>query len=409
MYDQILVALDGSEPSRYAGRAAVAIATATKARIIACHVYGAQIHRSRFSDMEPGLPDKYQQTQSLTDLRSAHNRLMDEGFQALSSGYVEEFAETCRNSAITVECVATEGRSYVGILQLAEAHRCDLIALGADGLGTVGDGMLGGTTTRILQNAPCDVLIARRLPDAGPILAGVDGSDEALKAVAKAVMLAQAMDKTVHLTAAYDPDFHTNVFSAMTQTLSPEDQKKAGLAGQKELHDDIINDGLDKLYADFLYEAQHRYNNGCSDIETFLLTGKPYCALDSQAHSSSTDLIVISRHGHHRKFCSLLGSNAEGLIRTTSTNVLLVGGVEKTKNTKHANITTECIAPASELTWDSDAESRLQSVPFFVRSVARRAVENNARREGKNSVSAEDFDNLAARFGMGPRVQSKTI
>ena len=44
MYDRILVALDGSEPSRYAGHSAVAIVKATGARVIACHVYGAQIH-----------------------------------------------------------------------------------------------------------------------------------------------------------------------------------------------------------------------------------------------------------------------------------------------------------------------------------------------------------------------------
>ncbi len=404
MYDQILVALDGSELSRYAGKAAITVALATGSRIIACHIYGADIHRTRFADMEPGLPEKYQEKESLSELRTAHTRLMDEGFKALSADYVEHFANSCRDWGITVEPVAVEGRSYVGILNLAKKHRCDLIAIGADGLGAVGNGMLGGTTTRILQSAPCDVLVTRCAPGSGPVLVGVDGSDEALKAVAKAVQLAGAMKKAVHLTAAYDPDFHTSVFNAMVQNLSPENQEKVGLGDQKKLHDDIIDKGLEKLYADFLCEAKNRFNTNGTAIKTFLVTGKAYCALDSQARRSCADLIVISRHGHHRQQPSRLGSNAEGLLRTTSANVLLLGGVgDRPDEPKLINTTAESIPSTTPLSWDSDAQTRLKRVPFFVRNIAKRAVEKAVRQSGKDSVTADDFNSIAAKFGMGSR------
>ncbi len=404
MYDKILVALDGSESSRYAGQATIVLARETGSRVIACHVYGIDIHRTRFADMETGLPEKYQEKEILTELRTTHGKLMDEGFEALSAGYVEEFTNSCLDLDITVESVAVEGRSYVGILNLAKKYCCDLISIGADGLGDVGNGMLGGTTTRILQSSPCDVLVSRCAPGSGPVLVGVDGSDEALKAVAKAVQIAGAMKKSVHLTAAYDPDFHTSVFNTMAQNLSPENQEKVGLGDQKKLHDEIIDKGLEKLYANFLCEAKDRFNTNGTAIKTFLVTGKAYCALDSQSRRSCADLIVISRHGHHRQQPSRLGSNAEGLLRTTSTNVLLVGGVgDISDEPKLVNITVESIPLPTPLSWDCDAQTRLKRVPFFVRNIAKRAVEKAIRQSGKDSVTADDFDSIAAKFGMGSR------
>ncbi|MHC4519507.1 MAG: universal stress protein [Planctomycetota bacterium] len=404
MYDHMLVALDGSQPSRCAGQVALALAAATGARVTACHVYGAEIHRHRFADMEPGLPAEYQEQEKLTDLRTAHDKLMDEGFRALSTGYVEEFLALSQTTDVAVESVATEGRSYVGILQLAESLRVDLIVLGVHGLGAVGDGMIGGTTLRVLRNAPCDVLVTRRPPGSGPLLVGLDGSDAALKATAKAVALGQAMSKPIHLAAAYDPDFHKHIFGTMTQSLSPERQEEVGLASQEKLHDDIINDGLGKLYAGFLRDAERRFASEGATIKTFLITGKAYCALAAQARDSEADMIVVSRYGHHRERCSRLGSNAEAIIRTTSSNVLLVGGVDAPlPGPEPARHAVESIKSGRPLTWDPDAKARLKRVPSFVRSMARRAVESHIRELGKSRITAQDFDTVAARFGMGPR------
>ncbi len=404
MYDQILVALDGSEASRYAGEAALAMAAAAGGHVIACHIYGVDIHRRRFTEMEPGLPEKYQQEETLTGLRTAHDRLIYEGFRALSAGYVEDFVASARQADINISSLAMEGRSYTGIIQIARTRRCDLICLGADGLGSIGNGMLGGTTTRVLQSAPCDVLVARRAPDKSPVLTGVDGSDEALKAVAKAVSLGRAMERPVRLVAAYDPDFHTHVFSAVGKSFSPERQQQIGLAGQEKLHDDIINDGLGKLYSDFLREAERRFNADEVTMTTSLVTGKAYRALDCEAGDCGAGLIVVSRHGNHREPCSRLGSNAEGLLRITSANVLLVGGVgEKPADSKPMSRVEDIARPAPALTWDSNAETRLKRVPSFVRSMARRAVENSVRELGRKRVSVDDFDSVAAQFGMGAR------
>ena len=409
MYSHILVALDGSEASDCAGQAALAIAAATGARLTVCHVYGVGIHRQRFGAMEPGLPSKYQQTETLDDLREAHDRLMDEGFRALSTGYVEDLVNLAKGKGVTAKAVTMEGRNYVGILRLAETLRADLIAVGADGLGAVGDGMLGGTTARVLQAAPCDVFVARRVPDGGPIIAGVDGSHQALEAVSKATKLGKAMGKAVQAVAVYDPDFHTRVFGVMAHSLSPECQEEVGLANQEQLHDDIINDGLGKLYTDFLSVAKQRYGDKGMALETILLTGKAYCALNQQAIESHADLIVVGRYGHHIEPGSILGSNADGVLRRSSTNVLLVGRVATDgKPPVMAGMAKEILGQSENVdagdsvVWDEQARARLQRVPSFARSMARKAVENAVRKEGKHTVSAEDFNQVAAQFGMGP-------
>jgi nucleotide-binding universal stress UspA family protein len=404
MYDQILVALDGSESSRYAGQAALALAAASGSRLIACHIYGVDIHRRRFTDMEPGLPEKYQEQERLTGLRTAHDRLMREGFLALAAGYVEEFVASARKAGITIRSVAMEGRSYTGILQVAQTRRCDLICMGTDGLGAIGNRMLGGTTTRVLYSAPCDVLVARRAPGDGPVIAGVDGSTAALNAVGKAVDLGRTMERPVRLVAAYDPDFHSHVFNAVGESLSPERQEQVGLAGQEALHDDIINDGLGKLYSEFLRDAEHSIESNGVAVTTSLVTGKAYDSLNRQAADCDADLIVVSRHGNHREPCSRLGSNAEGLLRTASANVLLIGGVtDELSEPKSAGRVEEIAQPKGTITWDSDAEARLQRVPSFVRNMAKRAVENSVRETGGRRVSADDFDSVAAQFGMGRR------
>jgi nucleotide-binding universal stress UspA family protein len=210
------------------------------------------------------------------------------------------------------------------------------------------------------------------------------------------------MGKSLHLVAAYDPVFHTHVFGVMARSLSPQRQDEVGLASQEKLHDDIINDGLRKLYEQFLLEAEQRIGAFGVTLRPFLTTGKAYCALDSAARDCGANLIVVGRHGHHRQSCSRLGSNAEALIRTASANVLLVGGVDDVPSLpKQLEGSAEIDAGVRPLAWDSDAEARLQRVPSFVRRLAKRTVENIVREMGKNHVCADDFDSVAARLGMG--------
>ncbi len=397
MYERILVALDGSEWSTCAGRMALAVAGETGARVLACHVYAARLHTERFEVMEPGLPGRYQDEDALTHLRSAHTSLIGEGLQALSSGYVAPFLRDAQAAGVPAEEVHVEGRNHVRLLEAARERAADLIALGAHGLGALDDGLLGSTASRVLRQAPCDVLIARRDPADGPVLVGIDGSPEAEAAIPQAAVWARALGTGLHLAAAYDPFLHRNVFEAMTQSLCAERQREVGLDRQEDLHKRFIDDGLGILYQQFLDQAAA----GAEGAAASLLQGKAYRAVAREADRLGAGLIVVGRHGHHREGDALIGSNAEAIARTASTNVVIVGG---TPIPPPDAVETEAAASQhapGELEWDADAVARLEGIPSFARPMARRGIESHVRSNGGDRVTLADVLAVGRNMGMG--------
>jgi len=401
MYKHILVALDGSDPGAWGGRIALDLARATGASISVCHIYGADMHRQRFEDMEPGLPPDFQEPASLAELRETHGTLMQEGFEALSAGFVEDYVSQAKTAGLEAQAVLAEGRNYVRIIELADQIEADLAVLGATGLGYDGNGSLGGTTRRVLRHAPCDMLIARGAAD-GAVIAGIDGSDAAMDAAKTAASLARAFGTKLDLAAVYDPEFHTTVFQAMGGALSAERQEQVGLATQEDLHDRIINDGLATLYRGFLDQAAGRLNGSNGSVETTLLTGKPYAALGDHASAAGAGLVVVGRYGHHREAISQIGSNSETLAGQTSANVLIVGaaGSGPAPDSNEPRITPVELDPEGQMIWDDDATQCLTRIPPFARPMAQRAIESAVRAEGRDSVTTADFAAVAKRFGM---------
>jgi nucleotide-binding universal stress UspA family protein len=404
MYSKILTALDGSDESIRAGEIALKVAAPLGAEILACHVYGAELHSRRFGEMEPALPEQYQDSETLSELRGAHGSLILDGFRALAGGYLAAFVASAGKAGVPAATATVEGRNYVGILGLARQHAADLIALGTRGLGAIGDGQLGSTAGRVLRHARRDVLLAQRPLNGGPVCVGIDGGGHALAALRRAVAWAQALEAPVHLAAAYDPDFHTAVFRAMAERLSAECNEQVGLTAQEDLHDRIINDGLGKLYQGFLDEAADLCRTLGVEPESALLTGKAYKAVADYAEQVGADLLVVGRLGHHAEDISQLGSNAEAAARTGRTNVL-VAAVEPRPAEARGQADwrpAQAKAPSADMAWDDDALARLQRVPPFARPMARRATEEHVAAEGRRRVTLADFDNLARRFGMGP-------
>ncbi len=294
MYASILVALDGSDCAHAAGRIALGAARELGCGVLGTHVYAAQLHSERFRAMEPGLPPESQGEETLGRLRETHDSFISDGLHALSRGYLEQFLSEARSAGVAAEEMHLEGRNYVRLLELARERGIGLIALGARGLGALDDGLLGSTAARVLRQAPCDVLIARRPLAGGAIVAGIDGSDYAQAIVRKAAVWARVSGGKLRLAAAYDPAFHVHVFETMARSLPPERQEEVGLQKQEALHEGLINDGLAALYRGFLDRAfQGLGSDGCP-AERVLLEGKAYRALAEHAEGSGAGLIVVT-------------------------------------------------------------------------------------------------------------------
>lgn len=397
MYSTILVALDGSAQALAGGRLAVALAGRLGCAVVASHVYDTGIHTTRFRDMEPGLPAEYRGEDRLGPLRDSHGSLITEGFHALSHGYLDDFLAAARRAGVAATEAVAEGRNYASLLELAASREAGLIALGAQGLGDVGDGLLGSTALRVLRRAPGDVLVARGGGD-GPVVAGVDGSQDALAAARAAAAWAQALGRPLHLAAAFDPDFHVRVFQAMGRSLSPERQAEVGLDKQEALHHQFIDEGLATLYRQFLDEAVEHLASVGVDATAALLRGKAYRALVDHGRELGASLLAVGRFGHHRGDADI-GSQAEAVARLAPCSVLVAGVAGRAAAGRPAGDAAAEAEPTVE--WDADALARLDRIPSFARPMARRAIEDHVRSRGGARVTIEDVREAGRRMGMG--------
>ena len=376
-YRKILLAVDNSTHSDDAASQAAMVARACDATVVAAHVYAARLHDRRFADLEPGLPEKYQNPQRLEASRRTHDSLIGKGLHMISDSYLAATRE--KLDGVPFEQKSLEGKNYVELAR-ESTNGFDLAVIGARGLGLAsmnGEApaeALGSVCERFLRRARSDVLVVKdSRPIRGRILVGVDGSPESYAALRKALKLAQAVSGSVEVVACYDPNFHPVAFKSIAGVLSEKAAKVFRFKEQEKLHDDIINHGLENLYRGYLDNARIVARGRGQEIETHLLTGKPAYAIAARAREVEPTLVVVGRFGLHRTDDLDIGATAEALVRLAPGNILVVN--ERTDE--------------KPLAWTSEAEERLGRVPEFMRPMVKKAIESHARARGLREVTAE--------------------
>ena len=397
MYNRILVALDGTQWSNMALKTSLDFAQLTKgSTIIGCHVYGARMHRKRFEQMEPGLPDRYQEETELTRLRGAHEDLITDGMQIISDAYLKSLNELANERSISFEGATPEGRNYFEILKVSRERTADLIILGAHGHGHVPESILGSTAERILSHSwHSDVLLMKRPMNLQkkPILVGVDGSQNSYAALLKAASLAKATGSRIVAVAVYDPYLHSGVFTNIAGVLPPEKQEKFNFTAQEQLHDEIIDDGLEHLYATNLEQGVKLVKEMEVEISAEVLSGKVFPQIHHHAARIDADLIVVGRWGLHKEPSTLIGSNTHNLARICTTNLLVVN--ESTGEIKLPSLDEE-----ARLSWSPEALAILEKIPEFARPMAKRAIERRARNLGVEKIEEELVTSFSKKMGM---------
>jgi len=376
-YRTILLCVDNSPHAGHAADQAAVVARAFNSRVVAAHVYAARLHGRRFEDLEPGLPQKYQDPARLESSRRLHGPLIGKGLQIISDSYLA--AIRAKLAGLSVEEKSLEGKNYVELVR-ESTDGYDLAVLGVRGLGlasTNGHGpaeALGSVCERFLRRARTDVLVAKDSRPVGPsILVGIDGSPEAYAALRKALQLAEAAGGRVTAVSCFDSEFHSVAFRSIAGVLSQKDASLFRFKEQERLHNEVINEGLANLYRGYLENAQIVARGRGQEIETRLLTGKPAYAIAALLRQHSPTLLVVARFGLHRTDDLDIGSTAETLVRLAPGNVLVVNET----------------AGGQPLVWTEEAEERLQRVPEFMRPMVRKAVESHTRARGLTEITAD--------------------
>jgi nucleotide-binding universal stress UspA family protein len=398
MYSRILAALDGSEPSNLAAAAALHLSQYNQnASLIGCHVYAAAMHYTRFGEMEPGLPARYQQEERLGHLRHTHDGLITEGMQIISDAYLDPIAEKARIQGIPWEGVTPEGRNYVEFLRVIDQKKPDIVVLGACGHGSVPESGLGSLAERALLYAHAtDLLLIRRPWDfqGRPIVVGIDGSPASFSALHRALEIAAIEQARVDLLAVFDPYFHSGVFRTLAGALPEDKKKRFNFEAQEKLHDEIIDRGLEQLYEEKLLQGKAMAEERGVHVRTQVLKGKVFPQLHQYAEQEEAALLVVGRWGLHRESISLVGSHTLNLARICHTNLLVVTPSED-------GIVT-AVVPGSQMivSWTPEAEEMMGKVPAFARGMARKAVERYGQEAGLSEIDTAVVQEVAGRFGM---------
>jgi nucleotide-binding universal stress UspA family protein len=402
MYTSIFLGIDGSPHSDLAQEAALLLAEKEggEACIQACHVYTTKLHRQRFVEMEPGLPDQYQDEDRLERLRGTHEDLITDGMDLISNAYLSSFVEHANARSIQHELVTAEGRNYVKMLEIIKEKNPSLVVIGAQGHGTVPEESIGSVAERILMYVPDrDILITRQpvtLKDR-PIVVGIDGSQNSFSALHRAIQLAKAFETSVHAIAVYDPYFHVGVFRKIAAVLPPEDQKRFNFQAQEALHDEIIDKGLEKLYAEGLDRGKGYAEMEGVPYQAEVLTGKTFAVIDHYASEHEAGLVVLGRWGRHKEDVSLIGGTSLRVARLSSTNVLVVAPSPNPID----DIPVPRAEEPSDVTWTDEALAIIERIPEFARKMARGAIETYAKEQGQTIITAELVSAISKKMGMG--------
>jgi len=151
-YRNFLVPIDFSEHSRQTSESAAQLAALTGAKVNILHVFQIPDYPSAFYQ---GLYIEHEAIKSYAD------KAKNEARTQLSL-----VAEEIRAKDIAAEPLLRVGNPYEEIINAAKEIGADLIVIGSHGYTGLGRLLLGSTADRVIQYAPCPVLVVRDLSGA---------------------------------------------------------------------------------------------------------------------------------------------------------------------------------------------------------------------------------------------------
>ncbi len=391
LYQHILVALDSSDHANAGMDIAVEVAGFTQdAQISGVHAYAAKLHDVRFRQMEGGLPEQFREEQELERQRDVHDDLITRGLSIITDSYLDQADKNCEQAGINFVRRSLEGKNYRALTQETNCGKYDLLVMGALGLGAVDGSRLGTVCQRVTRRSNIDTLVIKqpgRSLSEGPIVVAVDGSAKAYGGLLTAMRLAQQWRTPLKVIAVFDPYFHYVAFNRIADVLSDEASKVFRFKEQEQLHEEIIDSGLAKIYQGHLDVAQSIARDHELEIEAVLLDGKPHDAINKYVKQTNPSLLVIGKLGIHADDKLDIGGNTENILNDVGCAVLLSQREHQPRLDVVADVTTS---------WTNEAERAMDRVPGFVRNMARMAILRHAQERGHTVITENIVEEATA-------------
>ena len=402
MMKKIYVPVDNSDYSDASIALSVAFAKKFGSHLVGSHVYAAKMHDVRFKQMEYTLPEEYQDEVELEKQRRIHDTLITMGLQLISDSYLEVMKQKCTELGIPFEPKMPEGKHFIKLVEDIQESDYDLVIMGALGMGAVKDSLIGGVCERVVRRINTDTLVVRDLEpieeSEGNILVGIDGSPESFSGLKTAIQLGRKFNKQVEAVGVYDPYLHYIVFNSVVNVLTERAARTFRFKEQEQLHEEVIDTGLAKIYQSHLEVAraiakeEHDYA-----LKITLLDGKAYEKILQYTRKTNPWLLVLGKIGVHSEQDMDIGSTAENLLRLAPCNVLL---------TSQRYFPQIDVKAEETLVWTQEALDRMEKAPPLVRGIAKTAVHRFAIERG-HSVITESVIDMAMEAIMPQRASEK--
>lgn len=387
MFRTICVPVDNSEHSNVAVDLALSLAKAAGGEIVGSHVFAARLHDVRFKQMEFTLPDKYREEPELERQRRVHDSLISNGLKLISDSYLDVLERKCAEASIPFSRKTFDGRNYKMLADDINENRYDLVVMGALGMGATRESLLGSVTERVLRRVRgSDFIVVKRDAVAAdaPIAVALDGSPQSFAAFRTALDLARVFGRRVVALAVYDPYLHYNVFHGIADVLSEKAANVFRFKEQEQLHEEIIDTGLAKIYQSHLDVARRLAAEEGTPIDVRLLAGKAFEKVLEFVRNERPWLLALGRTGVHSGEDEIeMGSNAENLVRLAPCSVFL---------TARKFVPPVDLKAEAAMTWTPEAADRMERVPGFVRGVARNAIHRWAMDRGHSVITSGLID-----------------
>jgi nucleotide-binding universal stress UspA family protein len=304
---KILLATDGSREAIGATRMALELSRTLDSELHLAYV-------------EP-LPDPY---------ANPHGAIPDPGYrsevrtiaEADAREKLEAEAQKVRDTGGQIsEAHPKAGRPDAEIVNLAEQIGAGLVVLGSRGLGPIRRAVLGSVSDSVVRHAHCPVLVVRGhageqptaedeagSPLSGPIVLGVDGSQEASLALRAAAELSEATDSEVHLI----------------YVIPQEAQLLGHHLYSEEIRESLL-EGARKEARRFLEEqAQAVRSVGGVVAQSYLASGRADEEVVELAEEVGAGMVVVGSRGMGGVRRALMGSVSESVVRHAHCPVLVV-------------------------------------------------------------------------------------
>ena len=394
MYKTIFVPVDNSEHSVCAVDVAVALAQAFESKVVASHAYAARMHDYRFKQMEFTLPEEYLVEDAMEKQRKIHDTLITMGLELISDSYLVVADERCKEAGVPFLPKMYDGKNWKVILKDIEDSDYDLVILGALGLGAVKDSQLGSVCERITRRVRKDTLVIKdvsqdqevipsngtngAVQSGGNIVVGIDGSPESFAGLKTALQLGKTTGRQVEAVSVYDPYLHYAMFNSIVNVLTEKASKVFRFKEQEQLHEEVIDTGLAKIYQSHLEVARRIAEEEGVDLKITLLDGKAFEKLLQYTKREKPWLLVLGRIGVHSDEDMDIGSNTENLLRQAQCNILL---------SSQRFVPPVDVSAEETMMWSEPATRLLNTAPEFARGIARTTIHRFAMERGHSVIT----------------------